>query len=73
LQHSAKAYVPRKEMQVEVAKDIHTIFNAPNRATAEAYLVKVVQRCQKIASRLEAWLEDNIPEGLTVFVFPAAH
>ena len=25
------------------------------------------------APRLADWLEDNVPEGLTVFAFPAAH
>jgi transposase-like protein len=33
LQQNAQAYVPRKEMQAEVAADIRTIFNAPDRTT----------------------------------------
>jgi transposase-like protein len=37
LQQNAQAYVPRKDMQADVAEDIRTIFNAPNRATADAY------------------------------------
>jgi hypothetical protein len=39
-------------MQAEVAEDIRTIFNAPNRATTEAYLTKAVEKYQKTASRL---------------------
>ena len=73
LQQNAQAYVPRKEMQTEVAEDIRTIFNAPDRATAEAYLAKTVEKYQKSASRLAAWMTDNIPEGLTVFAFPVSH
>jgi len=73
LQQNAQAYVPRKEMQAEVAEDIRTIFQAPDRATAEAYLAKAVQKYQKSASRLSKWMADNIPEGLTVFTFPVAH
>ena len=73
LQQNAQAYVPRKEMQVEVAEDIRTIFQAPDRATAEAYLAKTVQKYQKSASRLAEWMTDNISEGLTVFAFPVAH
>ncbi len=60
-------------MQTEVADDIRTIFNAPDRATAEAYLVKTIRKYEKSASRLSEWLAGNIPEGLTVFAFPAAH
>jgi transposase-like protein len=73
LQQNAQAYVPRKDMATEVAEDIRTIFNAPDRATADAYLARAVQKYQKIASRLAEWMATNIPEGLTVFSFPAAH
>ena len=73
LQQNAQAYVPRKEMQTEVAADLRTIFNAPNRATADAYLAKTVQKYAKTAAKLADWLEQNVPEGLTVFAFPAAH
>ena len=73
LQQNAQAYVPRKEMQAEIAEDIRTIFQAPDRATAEAYLAKAVQKYEKTASRLSEWMAGNIPEGLTVFAFPVAH
>ena len=73
LQQNAGAYVPRQSLQVEVAADIRRIFNAPDRPTAEAYLTQTVQKYAKSASRLADWLEMNIPEGLTVFAFPAAH
>jgi len=73
LQRNAQAYVPRKAMQAEVAEDIRIIFNAPDRSTAEAYLAKAVSKYQKSASRLAEWMAANIPEGLTVFSFPAAH
>jgi putative transposase len=73
LQQNAQAYVPHKDMQSEVAEDIRTIFNAPDRTTAEAYLAKTVQKYQKTASRLAEWMAINIPEGLAIFSFPAAH
>jgi len=73
LQQNAQAYVPRKELQATVAAEIRTIFNAPERATAEAYLAKLVQKYAQTAPRLADWLEKNLPEGLTVFAFPAAH
>lgn len=73
LQQNAQAYVPRKEMQAEVAAGIRTIFNAPDRTTADQYLARMVQKYAKTASKLADWLEKNIPEGLTVFAFPAEH
>lgn len=44
LQPNASAYVPRREMLKAVAADIRTIFNAPDRPTAEAYLALTVQK-----------------------------
>ena len=73
LQQNAQAYVPRKEMQSEVAADIRMIFDAPDRATVEAYLVKVAEKYRASASRLSEWMTGNIPEGLAVFAFPTAY
>jgi putative transposase len=73
LQQNASQYVPRQSLKAEVAADLRMIFNAPNRATADAYLVQVVEKYAKIAPKLADWMEKNIPEGLTVFAFPASH
>jgi len=73
LQQNAQAYVPRVGMRIEVAEDIRTIFNAPDRETAEIYLKKVVEKYADIAPRLADWMEVNIPEGFTVFAFPKTH
>lgn len=72
LQQNAQAYVPRKDMLSEVASDIRMIFDAPDRSTAETYLAKTVEKYSKSASRLSEWMATNIPEGLTIFAFPAA-
>ena len=73
LQQNAGKYVPRKSMRKEVAEDIRTIFNAPDRSTAEAYLEKSVAKYARTASKLSAWMEENIPEGLAIFDFPKEH
>jgi putative transposase len=73
LQQNASAYVPRQDMRAEVAADLRTLFNAPDRPMAEAYLKKMVEKYAKSASRLADWMEKNIPEGLTVFAFPVKH
>ena len=73
LQRNAQAYVPRKSMQAEVADDLRKIFNAPDRATAEAWLKQTIQKYEQTASYLANWMEHNIPQGLTVFDFPKLH
>jgi putative transposase len=73
LQQNAQAYVPRKSMQEEVARDIRTIFDAPDRETAESYLKRMIEKHEQSAPKLADWMETNIPEGLTVFSFPVAH
>jgi putative transposase len=73
LQQNAGQHVPRQEMRREVAEDLRTIFNAPDRSTAEFYLDETVKKYANTASKLADWLESNIPEGLTVFSFPVSH
>lgn len=73
LQQNAQAYVPRVEMRAPVAVDLRNIFNAPNRVAAEALLKQTLDKYAKTAAKLTAWLESDLPEGFTVFNFPAAH
>jgi putative transposase len=73
LQQNASSFVPRQDMKAEVAADIRAIFNAANRPEADALLARTVQKYAKTASKLANWLETTIPEGLTVFAFPASH
>jgi transposase-like protein len=73
LQQNAQAYVPKQELKAEVAADIRAIFNAPDKAEAVALLDKAVSKYAKLAPKLAHWLEQNIPEGLTVFGLEPAH
>lgn len=73
LQQNAQAYVPKGEMKAEVARDIRSVFNAPDRAEADALLRRAIQKYEKTASKLSGWMETNLPEGLTVFSFPESH
>lgn len=73
LQQNAQAFVPRLDLKAEVAADIRAIFNAPTRDEANAALKRTVDKYAKRSATLAAWLESNIPEGLTVFAFPEPH
>lgn len=73
LQQNAGAYVPKQAMRMEVAADIRSIFNAPDRKTAEEFLQTAIQKYAVSAPRLSVWLEENLAEGFTVFDFPLEH
>jgi transposase-like protein len=70
MQRNAVPYVPKISMRKGVANDIRNIFNAPNLVEAERLLEMSVEKYKTTASRLSSWMEDNIIEGLTVFMLP---
>ena len=73
LQKNASAHVPRRSLRRQVAADLRTVFNAPDAAEAGCYLQLFVERYRETAPQLATWAETAVPEGLTVFQFPAAH
>ena len=73
LQQNASTHVPKQSMRLEVAADIRSMFNAPDRRTAEEYLQVAIQKYAVTAPKLSAWMEDNLAEGFTVFDFPLEH
>jgi transposase-like protein len=72
LQQNAQAYVPRVEMKAEVAADLRAIFTAADKPAALALLDQMVRKYEKTASKLAAWLPENVLEGLTVMGLPVA-
>jgi putative transposase len=73
LQQNAQAYVPRQEMKKEVAAAIRGVFTASNLHAAKRLLSEAVEHYRGVAPKLATWMEENIAEGLMVFVFPAPH
>jgi putative transposase len=73
LQQNAGAYVPAVAMRAPVAADIRAIFNAPDQEEAEHLLGKFLDRYAKKAPNLVKWAEAALPQGFTVFSFPATH
>lgn len=70
LQQNAQAHVPKVSMKGEVAADIRGVFEAGDRAEADRRLEAAVEKYRRPAPGLAAWLEENIPEGLTVLALP---
>jgi len=73
LQQNAQAYVPKKTMVKQVHSDIADIFAAPDGETAQRRLKYYVEKYAKPASKLSEWMEENLPQGLTIFQLPAMH
>lgn len=72
LQQNAQAYVTKASLRSEVASDIRSVFSAGSLDEARRILAEIVEKYSKCQAKLAAWMEDSIPEGLTVFAFPAA-
>jgi putative transposase len=66
-------HLPPNIAQEEASADLRAVFNAPSRSEAERLLGLMVSKHAPSAKKLAAWLEHNVPEGLTIFDFPAEH
>lgn len=73
LQRNAQSYVPKKSMQKQVSDDIADIFGAPSCEFAYQRLKFYVEKYADSAPDLAKWMEENLPEGLTVFELPQKH
>ncbi len=73
LQQNAVAYVPRIDMRRDVADDIRGVFNAQDANEADRLLKITVEKYRLTAPTLAEWMEQSLPEGLTVFTRLSAH
>jgi transposase-like protein len=73
LAQNAMQYVPTLAMRKEVARDLRGVLDASDRSEADRQLDRIVKKYADSAPRLAAWLEENVPEALTVLGLPAAH
>ena len=60
-------------MQKQVSDDIADIFAAPNGELAQTRLKYYVEKYSIPAPKLSEWMEENLPQGLTIFELPAKH
>lgn len=73
LQHNAQAYVTKVDQRKTVARQIHSIFNAPDVNEANRLLNIAIEDWGTSHPKLATWAQHNIPEGFTVFALPAEH
>jgi putative transposase len=63
----------KQNMSSEVAADIRSMINAPDRKTAQESLQAAIPKYAVSAPKLSPWLEEDLSEGFTVFNFPLEH
>jgi transposase-like protein len=73
LAQNAIHHCPTQAIRAEIGDWLRPIFNAKDRAEADQLLKDAVEHFLPAAPKLARWLEDNVPEGLTVFMLPAEH
>ena len=72
LQQNAQAKISKTSLKAQVASDIRAIFNAPSLEEARRLLNIAIEKYANEQPKLSAWMEENIPDGLTVFSFSEA-
>ena len=65
--------MPKMSQRKEVGAELRMIFDAGDREDAMRRLGLMVEKYAKTAPRLSQWLENNVPETLTVFDLPVEH
>ena len=73
LTKNAKKHCPNTEIKIGVAKELRTVYDAENLEKANTALDELVAKFATKAPKLAVWLENNVPEALTVFSLPKEH
>src|SRR5215218_4525191 len=70
---NALAFVPKPTMRKAVVASLRAVFDAPDRPEAERQSEIAAKKYRTSAPKLAEWLEQEVPEGLSVFALPAGH
>jgi len=73
LSQNAMHHVPKVGMRKPVANQLRAIFNAADRDEAVRRLSVMVNEYQQSEPDFAAWLEEAVPQAMTVFALPTAH
>lgn len=73
LMQNAMQHIPKIDRRKQVAQDLRSIFNAKNLVDAHEELKRFVELYQDSMPKIAVWAENNIPEGLSVFLLPEEH
>jgi len=69
---NALKHAPAQRIRKELGPELKEVFNASRREEAERYLRAPLKKYAKRAPKLSSWLGENIPDGFTIFGYPAS-
>jgi transposase-like protein len=70
LAQNAINHAPNQAIRKRIGAELRQVWNAPGLECAMETLGRLVESYREHAPRLAAWLEDNVPQGLSVFALP---
>ena len=73
LSQNAIHHCPTQAIRSEIGDWLRPIWNARDHAEADQRLKDAIEHFTAAAPKLARWLEDNVPESLTVFNLPREH
>ncbi len=73
LAQNAIHHAPNLKIRKRIGEELRRIWNAPDLEGAQGELKHLLARYADSAPKLARWLEDSVPQGLTVFSLPKAH
>jgi transposase-like protein len=73
LARNAIHHAPNLATRKRIGAELRAVWNAASLAKAETALTDLVASYHDSAPKLAKWLEENVPEGLTVFSLPEHH
>ena len=73
LARNAIHHAPSLAIRKRIGAELRVVWNAASLAKAETALAELVATYRDTAPKLAAWLEESVPEGLTVFTLPEHH
>jgi transposase-like protein len=73
LARNAIHHAPSQATRKRIGAELREVWTAPFLAKAEIALADLVATQRDTAPKLAEWLEENVPEGLTVFSLPEHH
>ena len=73
LARNAIHHAPSLAIRKRIGAELRAVWNAASLAKAETALAELIAAYRDTASKLAAWLEQSVPEGLAVFALPEHH
>ncbi|MCF6199068.1 MAG: transposase [Hyphomicrobiaceae bacterium] len=73
LAQNAGHHAPNLKTRKRIGKELRQVWNAPDLLRAKEELARLVESYREASPKLADWLEENVPEAMTVFTLPEKH